>query len=852
MIDHLGTRLKGSDHPSDIDFPYFFRTAFSGNEPFRWQKELVDSQWPEVLVAPTGSGKTAGITLGWLYKRLISPTQTPRRLVWCLPMRSLVDQTFEAITSWVEGLCGAQIEKKGLLPTPRDVYILKGGTSSNDWLSTPERSAIIVGTQDMLLSRALMRGYASSYKLWPMQFGLLHLDVQWIFDEVQLMGSGRATSAQLEAFRREDLRGKDSIFLKYPTHSLWVSATLEPEWLATVDFPAPLKILRVNPADETDKRVRNLVCAPKHLSRSDVFPQSSTAKHEKVYIEQLTSTVLNAHQTQQMTLVIVNQVARAQSLYQSIQKTISKNRTGPQVVLLHSRFRSAEQKREMLKITSDHISSDKLVIATQAIEAGIDISASVMFTELAPWASMVQRFGRANRRAEVSGGAQVYWVDLLRVAETNAAGASKIALPYDINELENARQKLLTLRDAAPIHLPSVGSIDSNMRVLRRKDLDDLFDTDADLNGFHVDISMYVRDANDTDLRVFWRSESVSSEEIPVAKEEELCAVPIGQVKKWIEALRKAGKSNLLFVRDTLFRRRDGQDGISPIGWKPLRQSPWPGLTLLVDTQVGGYSEELGFTGRMQDVPQAIILKSTSESRGSSPNVSDGHDEDTESELGCHVSLKDHLDHVTDEVSVLSKSLGLDHMTEQLLVRAARWHDLGKAHEVFQSTMRRGLDDPDVFKGLMLAKSDKHNLRHDRLGFRHELASMLALMAYDNWSRDSDLLAYLIAAHHGNVRMNIRALPKESVEDGVKRFARGIWEGDELPALQLGGRDSWPGGPLTLSVMELGYDKLTKESWTERTRDLLQKFGPFKMAFLESLLRIADWRASKKEEEEYG
>ena len=65
----------------------------------------------------------------------------------------------------------------------------------------PERPAVLVGTQDMLLSRALMRGYASSRALWPMEFALLHEDAQWVFDEVQLMGAGRATSAQLEAFR---------------------------------------------------------------------------------------------------------------------------------------------------------------------------------------------------------------------------------------------------------------------------------------------------------------------------------------------------------------------------------------------------------------------------------------------------------------------------------------------------------------------------------------------------------------------------------------------------------------------------------------------------------------------------
>ena len=51
---------------------------------------------------------------------------------------------------------------------------------------------------------ALMRGYASSRTHWPMEFALLHEDAQWVFDEVQLMDAGRATSAQLEAFQQSE------------------------------------------------------------------------------------------------------------------------------------------------------------------------------------------------------------------------------------------------------------------------------------------------------------------------------------------------------------------------------------------------------------------------------------------------------------------------------------------------------------------------------------------------------------------------------------------------------------------------------------------------------------------------
>ena len=70
-----------------------------------------------------------------------------------------------------------------------------------------------------------------------------------------------------------------------------------------------------------------------------------------------------------------------------------------------------------------------------------------------------------------------------------------------------------------------------------------------------------------------------------------------------------------------------------------------------------------------------------------------------------------------------------------------------------------------------------------------------------------------------------------------------------MQPLDLGGGETWRGGRLTLSVMELGWDERTHASWTERTRDLLQKFGPFRLAWMETLVRLADWRASQKEQE---
>jgi CRISPR-associated endonuclease/helicase Cas3 len=48
------------------------------------------------------------------------------------------------------------------------------------WMLDPERPAILIGTQDLLVSAALMRGYGASRYRCPIDFALLHNDALWL------------------------------------------------------------------------------------------------------------------------------------------------------------------------------------------------------------------------------------------------------------------------------------------------------------------------------------------------------------------------------------------------------------------------------------------------------------------------------------------------------------------------------------------------------------------------------------------------------------------------------------------------------------------------------------------------
>lgn len=68
----------------------------------------------------------------------LCPESTPRRLVWRLPMRTLVDQAAGKVRGWVDRLQHADFDPDGMLPQANDVHVLMGGADSGRWFENPE------------------------------------------------------------------------------------------------------------------------------------------------------------------------------------------------------------------------------------------------------------------------------------------------------------------------------------------------------------------------------------------------------------------------------------------------------------------------------------------------------------------------------------------------------------------------------------------------------------------------------------------------------------------------------------------------------------------------------------------
>jgi CRISPR-associated endonuclease/helicase Cas3 len=824
MTKQLASTPREGGASSWLSFQTFFHET-TGKSPYGYQCRLAcgpqaHPDKPDTLLAsndcssrliniPTGLGKTAAVVLAWLWNRAhLQNPQWPRRLVYCLPMRTLVEQTDAEVKKWLTAhkllWDGSLSNRAGRV----GVHILMGGEDVGEWDIYPEENAILIGTQDMLLSRALNRGYSMSRYRWPMHFGLLNNDCLWVMDETQLMGVGVETSAQLDGFRHDE---KLLTFGVCP--SWWMSATLDEARLATVDRPKPIggwPTEKLSDTEQTSGQPHKLITAQKKLSPAPLALNSTT---KSSYAKQLAALIKDAHQPGTLTLVVVNRVSRAREVFEMLTGGKKPLYAPERVALIHSRFRPIDRERHTGLLFGD---GDRIVIATQAVEAGIDVSARLLITELSPWSSLVQRMGRCNRRADI-GNAQVLWVDIQPKDDKD-----DLLRPYSETELKKARTAITPLTDASPQALREVTVAEEKVirPVIRRRDLVDLFDTTPDICGQDLDISRYIRDGDDNDVQFFWRDikgDAPLRDDKPPQRIE-LCRVSIGDALKF-------------FDRKTTHAWR----------WNPLEkkwelaEKPRPGGVYLLAMTSGGYSNDLGWTGDPKDKPTPLP---------SNTGNSDAHDDEPDTFSASWQTIAEHTQLVVRQTTALAAALTDDATLATALRTAALWHDIGKAHDEFQKMLRNG---DAAREGQLWAKSADKSGKCERHGFRHELGSALGwLLKGPADAVERDLVAYLIAAHHGKVRLSIRSLPDETGNPQKPNalFARGIWQDDVIHAVPLD-EFTAPEISLDLSFMQMGEGQ-HGPSWLCRTVALRDRLGPFRLAFLETVLRAADARASRE------
>lgn len=790
---------------ADIGFAEFFEIA-TGHPPYAWQRRAA-SVIPDAITVPTGCGKSEGVVLPWLWRLATGQDGTPRRLALVLPRRVLCTD--------LEARAHVILERLGL-GDYIDIHVLMGGgrfdrTAHQNWRMNPHRPSLVIGTIDAILSTLLHRGYFATRSAATMDFALLGNDTHIVLDEGHLSDQAVATLRQLNAFQLEDG--------SFGTIGLTVmSATLDIERLDTVDNPVDSNItIGLEEGDRfSSLRAR--------LEAARIVREVAASKPVEVAMH-----VLDRHQPGTLSLVICNTVDDARATY----KAVARAKPEDDLLLVHSRFRAserAEQQERLERLRCD----GGIVVSTSSLEAGVDLDARVLVTEASPIASFSQRVGRCNRAGLLSAHeAEVWWLAPLTPSKS----------PYDPNEV-NALVGKLREHEGETITADVLAGLRASLptpdlvrRVLRRRDFAQLFDTTPDLAGDDVDIRPFISVDDDIDLAVAWVADDELSRDALAARPRKppvmaaLCPVPLSAARRLIA---RPG------VRAAAFRNEYDQ-------WRLVSKQAdlRPRDVLLVAASSGGYDKVTGFDPISKGFVEPLApVDLTPDADGTEAEAGAASEQDK------WVTLEQHLIDTENQAVHLLDALGFvnDPDLESSVRVAALAHDLGKAHPVWQQILP--LDEQPTPDGGPWAKAPRDSQAAPmgvgvRRGLRHEVITALALLTDDGrralvshgvspkWH---PLVAYLAAAHHGKLRAAVWD-PRRDGHSGDAIY--GLTPADSSPALRVAGFDL-PEKPLELDILQTSGG----EGWASMVDNLIDEFGPFRLAMLETLVRVADWRAS--------
>ncbi len=520
-----------------------------------------------ILQAPTGAGKTLAAMLPFL-DAIEHGRSFPYKCLYAVPMRVLANQFVAEYA--------AKVRNAG-----RDDRIrvaIQTGEHADDAELT---ASLTFATIDQVLSSFLLTPYSLPRRLSNLNAGAVAASYL-VFDEFHLFDPISTLPTTLEMLRM--LNGVTPFLLMTATFSGDMLDGLAGALDAVVvpDNDAARQAMQVLPSQQKTRRY--------HVADVPLSAEAVLAQHRG------------------RTLVVCNVVDRARALFEALRD--HPERGEAQVLLLHSRFLPEDRQRiegEIRRLfgkDGDQRGS-WIVVATQVVEVGLDITCQSLHTELAPANAVLQRAGRCARYPGEEGDVFVY-------AETFDAEGEPVDLREHVMPYKGQKEEVgrtlaeLRARNGDPLTFDDEQEIISAVHGPRDR---------AIVEGLRATREMYRRRMNSVmdgqrsgeagNLIRAVSSRLVVVHDNPQAVAERPFAAEAfslhpgtlyGLVKKWLERENELGPEDwgIHALHDSGDKDESGH---SEYKWIPVRdKSDVAGAALvLVHPALAGYDPDLGF-----------------------------------------------------------------------------------------------------------------------------------------------------------------------------------------------------------------------------------------------------------------
>lgn len=866
--------------------------------------------WPEIVDLPTGCGKTSVLDVALFHLALEanSPQRTaPLRIAFIVDRRLIVDQTkirAEKIQNALEApgnrpVVAAVANSLGKFSEqPLNVAVLRGGIPrENFWARTPTQPTVLLSTVDQVGSRLLFRGYGVSDKAKPIHAGLLGQDCLLFLDEAHLSEAFRQTAkaigAKLVTLSATPTSAGSRFSLEADDESNAVlnrrlSASKPAELLEggsfvdeAIQFSTSGSVLvvvnRVNLARQVfgelkeraaDKRIFLLTGRVRDLDRQKLLSEIEPLVHAG-----------RGNTTQPVIVVatqaieagadfdfdaLVTQIAPIDSLKQRFGRL---NRFGDRP---HSRAKIIAQKEDLKSRRPDPIYGDRLVASWNFLTKVNSLNFGVRFL---PTASQAESTEPRNAPVLLPP-----YLDFWAQTSPLPPIEPHLGLFLHGNEKASADVNLVWRSDLGEFTEDDVSRIARLLNIMPPRSGETLavpvyavrawlenFEGEvqvADIEGVHVSLSS----EKNQRLRVLRWSDELTEFTWPNSiRPGDTIVLPSSfggcDAFGWNPASRAsvidlADEASEVYAAKEFFVRLhpvlfdDPETSRQAIRLSEELRENLPQLIaeLLglenLPSQIASRLQRLSLSDRLElhaycdesesDHSGGVILFAPLGARGI-VQAESLMDSDAEASFRRYPqTLREHTSHVVRKTCEFSSQL---HLVESRdLEIAAELHDLGKGDRRFQALLRGG---SVIQSGEPLAKSDRRRVddqvlkrsinlperwRHEALSVRLALQHRLLLEA-----NDPMLVLWLIGTHHGYGRP---FFPHQDPLDSKDRFVSAV---DSTETKLVAGF-----GPQQLAFDYCGHD------WCSLFQCLRERYGVWRLAYLEAILRLADQRASEE------
>lgn len=357
----------------------------TGFKPRNFQKETIKNLLESkntILKAPTGSGKTetaiAPFIIALFLIMMKENCNFPNKLIYAVPLRTLANSLRERTNKLVE-----KWSEKYQLPR-KIVVTLQTGENPED----PRfEGDIIFCTIDQMLSSFLNIPYSVGRGSANVNAGAIFASYL-VFDELHLLDPDRSFATVLKVL--EQAKGISPFLLMTATLTQELVSEIE----SVVGNEVKTIVVKQDLPEIEGKRKRTFEAVDQPLSATLILDDIKKCDRKRV-------------------IVICNTVSVSQGLFRDLEALIDNDDIV--VTLLHSRFlpsdRAAKEAFLQEKFKESWKDDDKcyVLISTQVIEVGINITSQIMHVQLCPMSSILQRAGRNARFQNETGEVRVYY-----------------------------------------------------------------------------------------------------------------------------------------------------------------------------------------------------------------------------------------------------------------------------------------------------------------------------------------------------------------------------------------------------------------------------------------------------------